>query len=71
MEVPWEQVPWPERRGLARPAPSEPTIRVTIGRVEVRAVQPPSPPEPRTFDGPRGPHFTLDDYREERSGGGS
>ena len=74
MEGPWEQVPWPELiegREVARQAPSEPTIRVTIGRVEVRAVQPPSPPEPRTSDGPRGPRFTLDDYREERSGGGS
>jgi hypothetical protein len=47
--------------------PSPPTIQVTIGRVEVRAVQPPPsvPPQPTS----RAPELTLDDYLKSRSGG--
>lgn len=54
---------------------SSPTVRVTIGRVEVRAVvpepaQPPQlppqePPPPAT----RGPALSLDDYLERHAGG--
>jgi hypothetical protein len=50
-------------------APSAPTIHVTIGRVEVRAVQ--SQPvaaarQPR----PAGPRLSLDEYLRQRAGGG-
>ena len=54
-----------------RPRASEPTepaiIRVTIGRIEVRATTPPLPPAPRTRPG--GPALTLDDYLKQRNGG--
>ena len=45
---------------------SPPTIRVTIGRVEVRAVMPPAPePAPPTRHAPQ---LSLDDYLKQRSG---
>jgi hypothetical protein len=45
----------------------EPTIRVTIGRIEVRAVSPPSPPPRRTKQ--PAPEMSLDDYLRARNGG--
>src|SRR5262249_40564619 len=39
--------------------PSAPVIRVTIGRIEVRAVAPPSPPEPRRASPPA---LSLEEY---------
>ena len=42
-------------------------IRVTIGRIEVRATTPPLPAAPRTH--PPGPVLTLDDYLKQRNGG--
>jgi hypothetical protein len=45
----------------------EPTIRVTIGRIEVRAVSPPEPP-PRRTKQPT-PKMSLDDYLRSRNGG--
>ena len=72
-KTPWDQMSWPELfedREAAQSAPSEPTVRVTIGRVEVRAVQPHAPPQPQSTSNPRGPRFTLDDYSKERNGGG-
>jgi hypothetical protein len=49
--------------------PTAPTISVTIGRVEVRAVLPaPAPPVPPPA--PRAPRMTLDDYLK-RTGGQS
>jgi len=45
----------------------EPTIRVTIGRIEVRAVSPPAPPPRRTKQ--PAPKMSLDDYLRARNGG--
>lgn len=73
-EPSWSQAPWAEHVESRRPAqqpPLRPTVRVTIGRVEVRAVQPQAPPQARLSKDPRGPRITLDDYLKERSGGGS
>jgi len=61
----------PERRGQASAAPdaheSAPTIRVTIGRVDVRAVEPQSSSRPTPPA--RTPAFTLDDYVRLRKEG--
>ena len=47
--------------------PARPTVQVTIGRIEVRAVQPPpAPPVPRA---PVGPRISLDEYLRERNEG--
>jgi hypothetical protein len=50
----------------SKPAP---TIRVTIGRVEVRATPPPTP-TPKVQQ-PKAPVMSLDDYLRERAEGGS
>jgi hypothetical protein len=51
------------------PAPPEivPTIRVTIGRIEVRTVTTP-PREPRPAPEAAAPAFSLDDYLKLRRG---
>lgn len=49
-------------------APEPPMIRVTIGRVEVRAVSPPSRPAPKPVE-LRRPLLSLDDYLERRNAG--
>lgn len=56
------------REGVAQPAPP-PTIEVTIGRIEVRAVTPPAaaPPRPRERHEP--PRMSLDDYLRAQGGG--
>lgn len=46
-------------------APPDPIIRITIGRVEVRAVQPAQPP-PRPAPPPVAPGPTLEEFLEER-----
>jgi hypothetical protein len=43
-------------------------IRVNIGRIEVRAVQPPTPP-PQPQSKPFKPMLSLDDYLSQRNGG--
>jgi hypothetical protein len=48
---------------------ASPTIRVSIGRVEVRAIMPPAPPAPRTRPERRGPALSLDEYLKRRNGG--
>jgi len=48
------------RSGNRQPADQAPVIRVTIGRVEVRAVMPAQPPPPRAT--PRSTLRSLDDY---------
>ena len=70
-ESSWSQAPWVERLEGRRAAqhPPQPTVRISIGRVEVRAVHPAAPPVVRSSDGPRGPRLTLDDYLEERDRG--
>ncbi|MBD2066013.1 hypothetical protein H6F93_00405 [Leptolyngbya sp. FACHB-671] len=47
-----------------------PTIQISIGRIEVRASQPPTPP-PRTKSAQRGPTQSLQDYLKQRHGGKS
>jgi hypothetical protein len=47
---------------------SPPTIQVTIGRIEVRAVMP-SPPPARQRSAPSTPKLSLQDYLKSRSGG--
>ncbi len=51
-----------------RPADGAPTIRVTIGRVEVCAVSPPSRPAPKPVE-LRRPLLSLDEYLERRNAG--
>lgn len=51
-----------------RAAETEPTIRVTIGRVEVRAVTPPSRPPSKPAE-LRRPPLSLDEYLERRNAG--
>ncbi len=45
-----------------------PTIKVHIGRVEVRAIMPPSPP-PKKEPGLRRPNLTLEEYMNKRDRG--
>jgi hypothetical protein len=48
--------------------PGTPTIRVSIGRVEVRLVAPPAPPSPSPPSQPK-PAMSLDEYLRGRHGG--
>ncbi|WP_320045523.1 hypothetical protein [uncultured Desulfobacter sp.] len=48
--------------------PAQPTIQVTIGRVEVRAVTPPAPPARPPRPAPA-PSLALDDYLKQRREG--
>jgi hypothetical protein len=50
------------------PQPSQPTIQVTIGRIEVRAVEKPSAPQSSKSKKTR-PSLSLDDYLKQRAGG--
>ncbi|WP_445173407.1 hypothetical protein [Microcoleus sp.] len=52
------------------PVETTPTIQISIGRIEVRASQPPTPP-PRTKSAQRGPTQSLQDYLKQRHGGKS
>lgn len=52
---------------LPREGSSPPTIRVTIGRIDVRAVTAPTPVQPRSEGAPRRLR-TLDDYLRTRNG---
>lgn len=70
-------VPQIERRepmalDLRRAAPESsalaPTVRVTIGRVEIRAITSSAPPA-RAPAAPRSPSLSLDEYLEQRSAG--
>lgn len=56
----------PARTEPSAPEPA-PVIRVTIGRIEVRAIQQLPPPVPR--EAPRTPTLSLDDYLRRRQGG--
>jgi hypothetical protein len=49
--------------------PSAPTIKVAIGRIEVRAVTPSAPPVRQEAPSRPGPPLSLDDYLEQRGGG--
>lgn len=61
----------PDEQGVALPElpSSPPTVRVTIGRVEVRAILPPTSPPPRIPPARRGPALSLDDYLKQRNEG--
>ena len=66
--IPIEQIVPPDKTQPRASEPAEPAvIRVTIGRIEVRATTPPLPPAPRKR--PQGPTLTLDDYLKQRNGG--
>ena len=56
----------------AEPAslPAAPTIRVSIGRIEVRAVLPPMPPARRATSSRSGHKLSLEEYLKQRQGGG-
>lgn len=60
----------PARPSQLEPEPSiaGPDIRVTIGRVEVRAIPPPSPAPRRSS--PAGPRLSLEDYLKKFAGRG-
>jgi hypothetical protein len=45
--------------------PSAPTIRVSIGRIEVRAIMPSRESTPRTQSSPPAPRLTLEDYLKQ------
>jgi hypothetical protein len=61
----------PQEQRVAAPEASAPAIRVTIGRVEVRAITPPPPrpPAQRTTPARTGPELSLDDYLKQHTGG--
>lgn len=55
----------PPREG--QPLAAAPSVQVTIGRVEVRAVLPPAP-EPRLVPAPSSTRLSLDDYLKRNAG---
>jgi hypothetical protein len=54
-------------RTTATPA-AAPTVRITIGRVEVRAVTPPDAERPRRRDASETPRMSLSEYLQRRGG---
>lgn len=54
---------------LQEPEPPAPTIRVSIGRVEVRAITSPPAPSPRREKARPAASPSLDDYLKQRGGG--
>jgi len=54
------------RQEASRPAP---VIKVSIGRIEVRALAPQAPPAPRARPSSSGPSLTLDQYLKQRDEG--
>jgi hypothetical protein len=55
---------------VAAPGPPAPTIRVAIGRIEVRAITPPpTPPAQRDTPARPSPALSLDDYLKQRNRG--
>jgi len=61
-------VPSPRtREDIVEVSPSEPTVRVTIGRIDVRAVSPPAPPAQRRVEWPA-PGLSLDAYLRSHGG---
>jgi hypothetical protein len=57
----------PATKELAAEREQAPTIKITIGRVDVRAVMP-AAPAPRPAPARRDPQLSLDDYLKRRSG---
>ncbi len=61
----------PERvppMGMEKGGAERPVVQVTIGRIEVRAVHPPAPPQPAREAGWTPPVLSLDDYLKRGSG---
>jgi len=63
-----EPMPSESRRMEQESPSSSPTVRVTIGRIEVRAVMAPAPPSPQRSL-PAAPRLSLEDYLKQRDGG--
>jgi len=59
----------PTTHGREAEMPVEPTIRVTIGRVDVRLVQPPTAAKPPPTRTATPPALSLDEYLKKRSEG--
>ena len=60
----------PRKENTSRPTQTSPTIKVTIGRVEVRAAAPPAPTSPPQRSAPPSAQkLSLDDYLKQRNGG--
>lgn len=53
---------------VPQPSTTVPTIKVTIGRIEVKAVKPPQEPQPQTPPPRERPVLSLDDYLKQNSG---
>ncbi|VVB53816.1 Uncharacterised protein [uncultured archaeon] len=53
----------------SEPPSAEPTIKVTIGRVEVRAIMPSAPIAPASRSRTRSPTLSLNDYLKQRNEG--
>lgn len=53
----------------SEPSSAEPTIKVTIGRVEVRAIMPSAPIAPASRSRTRSPTLSLNDYLKQRNEG--
>ncbi len=51
-----------------RPPPTASTVKVTIGRIEIRAVTPPQAPQPQTPPPRQHPVLSLDDYLKQHNG---
>ncbi|HYP26672.1 MAG TPA: hypothetical protein VE262_08145 [Blastocatellia bacterium] len=58
-----------ERGGAREKATSAPIIKVSIGRIEVRALGRQTTPAPRARPGQQGPALTLDQYLKQRDEG--
>src|SRR5215208_776222 len=65
-----ERGPQEENLRVSAPeSPAPPTIRVSIGRIEVRAITPPpAPPVQPARSARPGPELSLDDYLKQRNG---
>lgn len=63
------EAPAPPLRAPEADATAGPIIRVTIGRVEVRATAPAAPAASRPAPPPRRPALSLDNYLQQRNGG--
>ncbi|NJN87362.1 MAG: hypothetical protein HC881_14965, partial [Leptolyngbyaceae cyanobacterium SL_7_1] len=57
----------PSQPAEAQSVPSSPTIHITIGRIDVRAVTPPPPTRSRTTTAPA--RLSLEEYLRSRTGG--